>query len=172
MKAQYHALAGGIAAAALIPVLGIDSAVFFASSVLIDGDHYIDYVYRTGFKDFSVRRMFSFHGLLLRRELGRDFLGLSLAHTVEALLLVYSAGGLTGWMWSRALLWGMFFHMAFDLADLYRRGRLFRRAFSIIEYIIRWNRLKRKGLDPELTYREVLASMPAAPQAPGDETGG
>jgi nucleoside-diphosphate-sugar epimerase len=33
------------------------------------------------------------------------------------------------------------------------------RAFSIIEYFIRWRRMKRQGLRPELHYQVVLDSM-------------
>jgi len=159
MKAQYHALSAGIAAPMLIPVLGPYSAVFFASSVLIDGDHYLDYLYRNGFKDFSVKRMFTFHKKLYENWKGKTFLGLNIGHTAEWLLLVYGAYAITDWMWLKAALWGMLFHMVFDLIYGYQRKGLRRRALSIIEYIIRWNRMKRRGLHPELPYTSTLRVM-------------
>ncbi len=159
MKAQYHVLSGGIAASLLIPVLGVNSAVFFASSILIDGDHYIDYVFRNGFKDFSVKRMFTFHDRLFDVGGRKNFLGLNIFHTVEFLLLEYAASTLTDWMWLRAALWGILFHMAVDLIYLYRLGRLFRRALSVFEYIVRWRRMKRRGLQPEQPYHLALQQM-------------
>ncbi|MFC2016649.1 hypothetical protein ACFLUF_02930 [Chloroflexota bacterium] len=159
MKSQYHVLSGGIAGLLLIPVLGVNSAIFWASSVLIDGDHYLDYLYRNGFKDFSVKRMFTFYELLSRKRARKDFVGLNVLHTVEFLLLVYIASALTSWIWLKAVFWGMLFHMVFDLGYLYWQGRLFRRAFSIIEYVVRWNRMKRQGLRPQITYQSTLKSM-------------
>ncbi len=168
MKARYHALSGGIGASLLIPVLGVDSAVFLASSVLIDGDHYLDYLYRNKFKDFNVRRMFTFHELLFGKADKPDFLALNVSHTLEFILLVYVAGAVTGWMWLQAVLWGILFHMVFDLMYLYRQGRLFRRALSIIEYVIRWRRMKRQGLRPELPYHSVLKAMSVIPGSSND----
>ena len=171
MKSRYHALSGGIAASLLIPVLGVNSAVFWATSVLIDGDHYLDYLYRNGFKDFSVKRMFTFHDLLCDEGEKKNFLGLNVMHTVEFLLLVYSVGAVTGWMWLKAALWGLLFHMIFDLVYLYRQGRLFRRAISIIEYGIRWKRMKRQGLRPELIYQSTLQAMAVASDLHKDKVG-
>ena len=171
MKARYHVLSGGIAASLLIPVLGVNSAFFFASSVLIDGDHYVDYLYRNRFKDFSVRRMFTFHERLFSRGKEKDFLGLNILHTVEALVFIYAVSAFTDWLWLKAVLWGMLFHVIVDLIYLYRQGRLFRRSVSIIEYIIRWRLMKRRGLNPELPYRSALRTMSALPDLPEDEVG-
>ena len=71
MKPRYHAVVGGTVALALTPVLGLNSAIFWASSVLIDGDHYMDYVYRNGFKDYSMKRMSEFYCLLSKKEKSR-----------------------------------------------------------------------------------------------------
>lgn len=159
MKAQYHALSGGVAASVLVPVLGPYSAVFFASSVLIDADHYLDYLYRNGFKDFSIKRMFTFHEKLFPKTRENNFLGLSVGHTAEWLLLVYGTYVITHWAWLEAAFWGMIFHLMFDLVYLYRGRRLTSRALSIIEYIIRWNRMKHSGLHPELPYNSTLSTM-------------
>jgi len=168
MKLEYHLVAGGVASAALIPVLGVNSAAFFASSVLIDFDHYLDYVYRNNFTDFSVKRMFAFHEFLYEKTNETLFLGLSVMHTVEFLLLVYAVAALTGVAAIEAILWGLLFHMVLDLIYLYRQGRLFRRALSIVEYVIRWNRLKRHGLHPELPYDLALEALLAGSKSLGD----
>lgn len=166
MKLQYHAVSGGIVALVLIPVLGVNSAVFWASAVLIDADHYLDYVYRNGFRDFSVKRMFEFHKYLFENGRGQDFLGLNVMHTVEALLLLYAVSELSGWMWLKAVLWGMLFHILTDLIYLYRLGRIFRRALSIIEYIIRWRWMERQGLRPQLPYDSAMKATLLSPESP------
>jgi len=96
MKPQHHAIIGGAVALALVPALGVNSAVFWASSVLIDGDHYVDYVYRNGFKDYSIKRMFDFHDLLSDRVKERSFISLNLMHTAESILLLTVATVITG----------------------------------------------------------------------------
>ncbi len=171
MKSQYHIVSGGIVASLLIPVLGVNSVVFWVSSVLIDSDHYLDYLYRNGFRDFSVKRTFTFHDLLSKKGQGQDLLGLNLMHTVEFLLLLYATSALTGWIWLKAALWGMLFHMLVDLVYLYRQGRLFRRAFSIIEYAVRWSRMKRQGLHPEAPYHSTLKTMSVVSESSKDEGG-
>jgi len=159
MKPQHHAIIGGAVALALVPALGVNSAVFWASSVLIDGDHYIDYVYRNGFKDYSIKRMFDFHDLLSDRVKERSFISLNLMHTAEFILLLGVAVAITGWTWLIAMLGGILLHMLLDVSYMYRQGILFSRAFSIIEYFIRWRCMKRQGLRPELHYQVVLDSM-------------
>lgn len=159
MKLQHHVLFGGLAASALVPALGVNSAVFWASSVLIDGDHYLDYVYRNGFRDYSVKRGFAFHKLLYERGKEPDFLGLNLMHTAEFITLAGVAAAITGWTWLMAALGGIVFHMLLDLFYLYRQGRFFRRALSIIEYIVRVKLMKRRGLRPELPYQLALQSL-------------
>ena len=46
MKLKQHILYGGVASLCLVPKFGLLSSVFWAASVLIDIDHYIDFVYR------------------------------------------------------------------------------------------------------------------------------
>lgn len=159
MEAKYHTLAGGIASAALVPELGVYSAAFFASSVLIDFDHYLDYVYHNGFTDFSVRRMFAYCDALEKESKGRSFVALSIMHTVEFILLVYAVAYATGLVFMEAILWGLLFHLALDLVYLGSQRRLLDRAFSLVEFFIRWNRMKRRGLRPELPYRLALEAV-------------
>jgi len=159
MKLQYHAVIGGTVALALTPVLGLNSTIFWVSSVLIDGDHYVDYVYRNGFKDCSIKRMFEFYCLLSKRRKEPDFLSLSLMHSAEFILLISVATAITGWVWLIATLGGIFLHILLDLFDMYLHGVLFRRSLSIIEYFVRLRRMKRQGLRPELHYQSVLESM-------------
>jgi len=156
MRAEYHAALGGIAAGGLAPALGVNSLVFFAASVLIDFDHYLDYVYRNKLTDFSVRRMFRFNSALDKRATGRPTVQFSVFHTIEALLIVYAVAALTGWPSMWALLWGLLFHTVLDAVNLLRNRTPFARAYSVVEYSIRWARLKRQGAQPELPYELAL----------------
>jgi hypothetical protein len=160
-----HVVLGGGAAAALVPVLGAhDSLVFFASSVLIDVDHYWDYLRRNGFKNWSWRKTFDFHWALFRRIHEPDFLAFNLFHTAEWFALVYAAGGWLGSSAMRAVFWGMLFHLVLDLLRLTWHGATFKRALSVVEYWIRRRWLLRRGLDPDRLPAEVLVEIGVAPR--------
>jgi len=164
MRARDHALIGTVAASALIPILGVYSATFWTASVFIDGDHYVDYIYRNGFKDFSIKGMFRFYASLsdvLKKEVKTPwFLTLSLLHTIEALGFFYIASELTNWLWLKSVFWGMLFHVSTDLIHRFVIGeRLFGRALSIVEYVIRWNNMKRHGFRPQRIYRRALVQL-------------
>jgi hypothetical protein len=171
MRGRDHALIGALAASALVPVLGINSAVFWAASVFIDGDHYVDYVYRNGFKDFSIGGMFQFHNSLstipLKDHKKRGFVTLSMLHTVEALSIVFIAAELTGWLWLQSIFWGMIFHVFTDLTRWAVVGvSIFTRALSLVEYMIRVNNMKRRGTDPREIYQVALAQITDGSELP------
>jgi len=165
VNVREHVLLGGGVAAALAPVLGVqESAVFWASTVLIDVDHHWDYVYRNGFTDWSLRRALAFHRFLFGTRERPEFLALNLFHTVEWLVFAIAAGA---WLGSSAVLaavLGMLFHLALDLVWLGWHRATFKRALSIVEYVIRRRRLRARGLDVDAPYREALAACDPAPR--------
>ena len=167
MNVREHVWLGGGVAAALSPVLGVEeSAVFWAATVLIDVDHHWDYVYRNGFTDWSLRRALAFHRFLFGTLRRPEFLALNLFHTVEWFALAIAAGA---WLGSSAVLaavLGMLFHLALDLAWLGWHGATFKRALSVVEYVIRRRGLARRGLDVDAVYREALAAsgLPRQPR--------
>jgi len=163
MKLLAHALLGGAATLAVTPALGTASGAFLAATVLMDGDHYLDYLCRNRFRDFSLRRALEFHRLLFFRVREPSFLGLNVLHTVEALGLVAALGVLSGYSWFWAAFWGMVFHMGLDLAYLGALGVPFIRAFSLIEYRVRWRRMVRHGQDPAQPYLATLRTLGADP---------
>ena len=65
MRLTDHVILGGFASVVLYPAIGVDAAFLFAGSVLIDVDHYLEYLYHNGFRDFSVTKMFRYHGALM-----------------------------------------------------------------------------------------------------------
>jgi hypothetical protein len=157
---QEHVILGGGAALALSPILGAEgSLTFWASSVLIDIDHYWDYLHRNGFRDWSWRKTFTFHAELWKRVADPSFLGLNLFHTIEWFLFV---GSVAVWWGSSALLavlGGMIFHLSLDLLRLASHRAMFKRALSIVEYWIRRQRLFQMGLNPDGVYAEALAAL-------------
>lgn len=160
MNLREHVILGGAAAATLYPVLGAqDSAVFWASSVLIDVDHYWEYLSRNRFRNWSFPKTFEFHRALFPKIRDRDFLALNLFHSVEWFLLVSLAAV---WLGSSAMLaafGGMVFHLGLDLAWLAWFRATFSRALSLVEYWIRRRALVASGLDPDRPYREALLAI-------------
>ena len=160
MNLREHVVLGGAAAAALYPTLGPrDAAIFWAASVLIDVDHYWEYLSRNGFRNWSFRKTFEFHRALFPRIRDPAFLALNLFHTAEWFLLVSVAGI---WLGSSAVIaafWGMFFHLGLDVARLAWCGATFSRALSMVEYRIRRHALLVRGLDPDRPYRDALAQI-------------
>jgi hypothetical protein len=170
MKARYHTITGAVAASALIPVLGANSAVFWVASILIDGDHYVDYVCHNRFKDFSIRRMFRFQELLFKEVKTHQFLTLHFLHTVEVLIFLYITGEMTSWLWLQAIFWGMLFHVVTDVIYMYVKGGLFRRALSIVEYAVRRHHIRRHDCPPKEIYDSVLAQLAATTKSSQEET--
>lgn len=159
MQVREHLVIGGLASLFLIAAGGAaDSLIFLAATTLVDGDHYLDYLYRNGFQHFSLRRAAKFNRVLHEIAKRDSFLGLSLCHTVEFLFFL---GFLSMWTLSRPLwaaFFGVLFHLGLDLAHEYREGTLFKRALSVIEYVIRWNRMMHNGQNPEVPYRQALTA--------------
>lgn len=160
MKAQTHIVLGGAAAAGLYPVWGFShSAAFWAASVLIDADHYLDFLRWNRFKDFSLRRMVAWSDIITGMIGRPDLLGFCVFHTVEFFLLVYFSSH-----WFRAPIlyavsMGLLFHVALDTLYLARKGNVFQRALSIPEFWVRWKILKKRGFDPAAPYRSALSIL-------------
>lgn len=164
MNLREHVILGGGAAAALSPLLGAqDSLVFWGASVLIDVDHYWDYLWRNRFSDASPQKTFAFHHVLFRKVHDPAVLALNLFHTAECLLMVWSAATWLGSSGLFAVFWGMLFHLGLDLARLAWCRATFKRALSIVEYWIRRRRLVRRGLDPDRVYWDALAEIGVTP---------
>ena len=164
MKLREHVVLGGAAAAGLTPVLGAqDSLVFLGATVLIDVDHYWDYLVRNDFRNWSWPKTFAFHRALFPKIHDADFLALNFFHTVEAFVIVLVAGSWLGSSAALAAFLGMAYHLALDLAFLTWHRATFKRALSYVEYHLRRRRLLRRGLDPDRVYREALAEIGVSP---------
>ena len=156
MKLKHHIIYGGIASLCLFPKIGLLSGIFLAASVLIDIDHYIEFLWKNRFTNFSFKKMFDYCNVTVGWNTRPGMLGLSIFHTVEAIGGIYL---LSFWLNSnivKAIFWGMVFHMILDILFLLKMGALFCRAFSFLEYFIRKKIMINNGLSPDAIFEEAL----------------
>lgn len=155
MRPAEHVIYGALGAGALYPALGAGSLLFWAASVAIDLDHYLDYVWHNRFTDLGFRGMFEYHRLLTKKWHSPEFLNIEIFHTIEFIAPLFIITHLTGSAALFAVCLGFVFHIALDLVSLYRNGIAFARAHSLPEYYIRKKVLERRGLDPAGLYTEA-----------------
>jgi len=156
MRPREHVIYGGLAAGALYPALGGGgSLLFWAASVAIDLDHYLDYVWRNGFTDLGYRGMFEYHRLLTKKWHSPEFLNLEVFHTIEFIAPLFIITHYTGSAALLAVCLGFVFHIMLDLASLYMNGIFTVRAHSLPEYFIRKRMLEARGYDPSGLYLEA-----------------
>jgi hypothetical protein len=159
MKVRDHLIFGGVASLGLYPFWGTQSLLFFTASVMIDLDHYLDYLIHNRFRDFSIRKMLILHDRFFG-EMGRpNFLVVNLLHTLEFLTIVYLMALFLSSLGLTITILGLLFHLLLDTISLARHRATFKRAFSIVEYLVRRNRMMRRGLYPQEVYEEVLGSI-------------
>ena len=143
MTLRAHIIQSLVISVVLFPFLGVDTVIFFVSAVLIDIDHYLDYVFIC--RRFSVRGMFRFHDFIAKNI--KLVYGLSIFHTVEVFLILFVFGFWNYRFW--IVLCGFLVHFIFDCYNLYKRNYIFSRAFSIFEYILKSKNSKAYPIPPE-----------------------
>ncbi len=160
MKPRDHVILGSAASVALWFLWDIEAKeliiCFWLSSILIDIDHYLDYIYNNRFKDFSFKRMFAYHSLLYERRFDPAFLNLSVFHTVESMAALGALAFLTG---STALIYiwfGFLFHIACDTIKLIYDGKPSIRSNTILGYFLKIKKLKSQGLDTKGIYTRAV----------------
>lgn len=168
MRIRGHVLIGGVASLVLSPVIGLGAIPFWIGSVLIDVDHYLEFIYLNRLTNFSIRRMSDYHYLLSNYWPRPGFLNLSIFHTAEFLSLFYLVALWLDSFMLKAALWGMLLHFFLDFICLVNMGATNKRAYSIIEFLIRKEIMKRHGLHPFTICNEaidvVLQNNPKKPQ--------
>lgn len=163
MQLKHHVLIGTALATALWPAIGpAASGSFLAGAVLIDVDHYLDFLMRNRFRTFSIKKMFLFHKYLFPRIKRPDFLGLDVFHTVEFLAFMALFSVRSKALLFQAVTAGMAIHFFSDLIYLKRIGAFSARAHSLVEYAIRKRRMTRQGFVLERPYQEVLELIKSA----------
>jgi hypothetical protein len=134
MTLTQHVAATAVVAVPLSTFLGVGEMVIFAvGSILIDVDHYLFYVARTG--RYGIRGMFRYFTALQPVQRMIPYVGVCIFHTVDFFLLVSILA-----YWYPVLLpllAGMLFHFIMDVIDLNRKGIPFIRAYFLIEHFMR-----------------------------------
>lgn len=160
MRLPTHIALGAVAAAAAYPKFGAPWAlVFWVSSFLIDMDHYIEYLYFNGMKDFSVKKMFRYFEEIHNRHRRPEFMNLSVFHTVEFLVPLCLVTWWSGSALAVAVAAGFVFHVFLDTMNLVYHSAFTIRAHSLIEYFIRRRLLMARGMSPSTIPYESLAAI-------------
>lgn len=122
------AITAAVASHYLLP---IEVAALFLSIILIDVDHYFDFVVVC--RRYSIKDMFKFHRFVWEHKHG--IYGINALHTLEVFAALFFLGYVSRLF--IIVLAGFLMHMALDLISFYYHDILFNRAFSIIEYLIK-----------------------------------
>jgi membrane-bound metal-dependent hydrolase YbcI (DUF457 family) len=157
MRLREHVIIGGAAVVVLFPFWGFwQSLLFWVSAVLIDADHYLDYLWKTGGKDWSPARMFRYYDHVIRHKNDPHNLGFSLLHTIEMFLLVYLLALTISYTFFMTILAGMLFHIILDMLWLSYHRLFFVRSYSLVEHFIRTKKMIKKGLNPQHFYDRMF----------------
>ncbi len=160
MAPKEHVLYGAAASAVVAPFAGpIGAVCFFLASVFIDIDHYIDFVYFSRFRNWSIQAMLKFHGQMASWKHREDFIALEAFHTVEFLAAFLAVGLYFKSTLVLLMFAGMIFHLSLDLIRLRSYRRVSVRALSFFEYIVRARRMRRAGIDPEDLFRQAYRKI-------------
>lgn len=149
MKPKKHSLIGAIFALILyliFPQIGIIGAILvFSSTVLIDTDHYLFYLYKTG--DWNLKRAFQWFSKseekflsLPRKERDKYYTGFCFLHGIELLLILFLLGRFLSFYFYYILL-GVFFHMFLDVIEQIKQNKRIDK-LSIIYDFIKFRKLK------------------------------
>lgn len=105
--------------------------------------------------------MFKFFRLIWANAKERkDFIDMQVLHTAEAFIVIYLLGITTKQTIFEpifiAVFWGMLSHIAVDLIWLTKMKVVFKRAFSITDYLVRKKLMIKDGMDPDKIFRRIL----------------
>lgn len=159
MTLRDHIILGGAASAVLYAFTGPEALCFFAASVLIDIDHYLDFVYHSRLRDLSVRRMFDYHSTLQRWWRDPGFLNMEIFHTAEFLLIFLSLAALLQSGVMALVFFGFVFHILLDMIFLVSHGIFDKRTNSFAAYFIRKRQMARRGHDPAELYKRAVEAV-------------
>ncbi len=157
MKFREHLIIGGVAVIILYPYWGPWRALlFYGAEVLIDTDHYWDYLWRSKFQDWSGRRMFRYYDKIYEYMRDKNFFAISILHTAEVFLGVYLLARYWNYTFFITVFLGMVFHLILDMIWQLKLKCFFVRAYSIIEYLIRKRSMLRHSLNPDGFFKKMF----------------
>ncbi len=130
---------------------------------MIDLDHYLDYLYFSGFRNWSIKDMFRFHSKIAMCKKQDGFLALEAFHTAEFLLALLAVGLYFKSNIVILIFTGMIFHMALDIIRLREWHAVNVRALSFIEYWLRTRKMRQRGVDPEALFHQAYQEIKPQP---------
>jgi membrane-bound metal-dependent hydrolase YbcI (DUF457 family) len=145
MFPKEHIIFGAIFSAILFflfpQITLIGAIIVFLSSVLIDVDHYLYYVYKK--RDWNLTRAFEWYSdkrhlfdKLSKKQKENIYMGVCFLHGIEALVVLaslYFALLRLSWPfanWALFIIIGFVFHQFLDAIDLFKRGYRFDKVIS------------------------------------------
>ena len=168
-----HAITGFSVGLVAYFILGWDitkSIFFFLSSFLVDFDHYIDFLWRTKFRNLNLKYIFkttpAFDLVQLKIIPNRkDVLNIFIFHTVELLPCILLASIFIKSNFLSVVLmgifWGTLFHIILDAIHAHKKK--IQKSLSLIEYFIKRKLMKKEGVDPDKLLNEILDSIAKQP---------
>ncbi len=162
MTLRDHTILGGLAGVALYPVMGFNALWFFGASVLIDIDHYLDFIYHNRLRDLSLRGMFLYHDTLSTWWARPEFLNMEVFHTVEFLAPLLLLAIVLGSGMLLALFFGFIFHVVLDIIYLTHHGIPEKRVHTILGYFRKKGLMAERGLDPARLYESAVEVVAAS----------
>ena len=122
-----HIIISGILALALFPIIGLNALIVFFSGILIDFDHYMQYV--IDFKDYSLKRSYKYFVSTVPTDV------LQIFHVVEFLIILLVMAFFIEFL--RYVIIGISVHIAMDFLYMQENNIKGARATSAIMWVLR-----------------------------------
>ena len=104
--------------------------------------------------------MFRYYKIMIRKERlqKKGILHFHALHNAEVFIGVYLLATFWNYPIFISIFWGMVLHIILDTINSIRFKVLFIRAYSAVEYLIRKKLMLRKGINPDIFYKEIFES--------------
>lgn len=122
-----HIITSAVLAITLYPVIGLNTIIVFLSGVLIDFDHYLQYV--IDFKDFSLKKSYKYFTTTMPVDV------LQIFHVVEFWIILFVMALFIEAL--RYIIVGMAVHLTIDFLDMAEKNIKGVRATSAIMWVLR-----------------------------------
>ncbi len=130
-----HLIQGAVYTTVLYPFVGVDATIVGISSVMIDIDHVLQYVRDT--RSVNPFGFFPYYDLL-KKTITPRYLSIDPFHTIEFYVGLFVVGFYFPQV--HFVLAGCLLHHLSDVVSQIRQKRLFCRAFSFVELVVRYGR--------------------------------
>lgn len=122
-----HIIISSVLALTLFPIIGLNALIVFFSGILIDFDHYLQYI--IDFKDYSLKRAYKYFISTVTSDV------LQIFHVVEFWIILVVMAILIEFL--KYVIIGMAVHIAMDFLDMQEKNIKGARATSAIMWVLR-----------------------------------